>query len=487
MNISQDKPFLSIQPYRGTRDFFPDLQRKRNRLFAVWKAALAGFGFEEYDAPLLEPLELYAAKSSEEIVATQLYSFVDRGERKVALRPEMTPTLARMVAARLKQLPRPIRWFSVPRCMRYERPQRGRLREFDQLNVDIFGGHPFDEDLEILLVCAQIMKELGAGPGSFEIRLNDRRLINDFLVSGALLHPQQVKAAIALLDRRDKIPAAEFGELWESMASAGERSDAAQKMDAAAFIKLQADFLQNFTAAASACQAMDSPEQTAQILSALRDQGINLSEIGVNSLARLSQLKTCTQNLVPDLRLVVDLGIARGFDYYTGIVFEIFDTHPENKRALFGGGRYDNLVGAFANEKLPGVGFGVSDVSLLNFCEVHEIELDSGPTTDVAVLRFSEEDRMLALDLAAKLRLAGLKCLSPITEQKFGKQIQAAEKAGATIIAFRGEEEQRNNTFAIKWLATGEQETDLPMTQESFTSLAERLNAHRYRLSQKDR
>jgi histidyl-tRNA synthetase len=429
MATSQNQSPLSTQPYRGTRDFYPDLQRTRTALFDLWRNVLGSFGYEEYDAPLLEPIELYAAKSSEEIVRDQIYSFVDRGERTVAMRPEMTPSLARMVAAKSKQLPRPIRWFSIPRCMRYERPQRGRLREFDQLNVDVFGGIPVDENIEVLSICAQIMKGLGAQAGSYEIRINDRRILNDLLEHGAGLEKQAITPAIQLLDRKDKMTAAEFAQKW-----------------AAQF-------------------GLDQiPEQHERIIELFGHQTPDehvaklLSPHGREPWDELRTIAGTLQQLYPGLGVRIDLGIARGFDYYTGLVFEIFDLHPDNRRALFGGGRYDNLTAAFGTEALPGVGFGVSDVSLINYCEAHGIALGSPQKVDVAVLRFATTERNEALALAAEIRTLGLSCICAIGDQKFGKQIQGAERLGAKAIVFRGSDEIANNTFCVKWLASGEQQ-----------------------------
>lgn len=420
---------LSTQPYRGTRDFYPDVQRTRNALFDLWRKVLGSFGYEEYDAPLLEPIELYAAKSSEEIVRDQIYSFVDRGERMVAMRPEMTPSLARMVAAKSKQLPRPIRWFSIPRCMRYERPQRGRLREFDQLNVDVFGGIPVDENIEVLSICAEIMNGLGAQPGSYEIRLNDRRILNDLLEHGAGIDKQKVTPAVQLLDRKDKMSDGEFGQKWAALFGLDHVPDQHQKL--------------------IALFGHQPPDEHVARL---------LSPHGRGPWDEILSISETLRQLHPGLSVRIDLGIARGFDYYTGLVFEIFDLHPDNRRALFGGGRYDNLTAAFGTEALPGVGFGVSDVSLINYCEAHGISLGGPAKIDVAVVRFAISERNETLALASALRSHGLSCICAIGDQKFGKQIQGAERLGAKAIAFRGSDEIANNTFCVKWLATGEQQ-----------------------------
>jgi histidyl-tRNA synthetase len=201
-----------------------------------------------------------------------------------------------------------------------------------------------------------------------------------------------------------------------------------------------------------------------------------LSPPGLTVWKELAALRDGLRQLHPGIQVDVDLSIARGFDYYTGIVFEIFDTHPENRRALFGGGRYDNLTSAFGTDPLPGVGFGVSDVALLNFCETRGIKLAEAATVDVAVVRFSSADRLAAFELAAAFRSLDLICTAPLTEQKFGKQIQAAERMGARAIAFRGEAEMAQNTFCIKWLGTGEQVT-FEMTPVGLQQFSTRLKA----------
>jgi histidyl-tRNA synthetase len=414
---------LSTQGYRGTRDFHPELQRLRSWMYANIKLVLESYGYEEYAGPILEPLELYASKSSEEIVSEQLYSFEDRGGRKVGIRPEMTPTLARMVAARAKELIRPIRWYSIPTCMRYERPQRGRLREFDQLNVDVFGGTALDEDVEVLLTCHDLLTRLGAKPGDFEIRINHRGLVDDLLFGTLNLNPSQKAPLLRLLDKKDKLSIESF------------REEAAKLWLTPQDTQTLEDF-------------MSRP--LTEIRSLLGEKTVHLDA--------LEERLACLTALISPECVRFDASIMRGFDYYTGLVFEIYDTHPENRRALFGGGRYDNLVGAFGVDPLPGIGYGVSDVSLLNFLEVHGLTPALKRNTDVAVIRFSEADRAAALSLSRDLRNAGVNVETTLSATKFGKQIQWAERTGAKAVVFRGEEELKNNSFACKWLATGVQE-----------------------------
>lgn len=416
---------LSTQGYRGTRDFFPQDQRLRSYIYSKIHRTLQSFGYEEYDGPFVEPLELYAAKSSEEIVRDQLYSFVDRGERKLAIRPEMTPTLARMVASKQRELSKPIRWYSIPTCMRFERPQRGRLREFDQLNVDILGGVPLDEDVEILLTCIEFLKSVGAKDTDFEIKLNHRGIINVFFDHILGAKKDVVTPLLRLLDKRDKITEPEF---------------------VAECLKL--NLSQN--------QIKDLEHFLSLDISGVIDLlGEQHSASAIEIKQRLDILKEITNSNC----VVFSATVMRGFDYYTGMVFEAFDTDSANRRAMFGGGRFDNLIGSFSGEPLSGVGYGMGDVAISNFMEVHGLLPDLKKSVDVSVVRFSEQDRVVSLKLAKQLRDLNLQVECSVVNSKFGKQIQSAEKSGAHVIAFRGQDELKQETFAVKWLASGEQET----------------------------
>ena len=414
---------LSTQGYRGTRDLYPGEMRIRNHIYDSLKKTLKSFGYEEYQGPFVEPFELYAAKSSAEIVSDQLYHFVDRGERRIAIRPEMTPTLARMVASKFHEIPRPIRWFSIPTCMRYERPQRGRLREFDQLNVDLFGGTPVDEDAEILLLCSEIMKGLGALSPHFEIRVNHRGLINSFLYSDLGVPESRKAEVLRLLDKRDKMSPEEFVQKGLELGLDPEQMERLQAFLGATLPQIAGLFRK-------ADADLTGLEHMQNVFDAVGGQAANL---------------------------IFDPSVMRGFDYYTGMVFEVYDTNPENRRALFGGGRYDNLVGAFGTEPLPGVGFGAGDVGLTLFCETHGLLPALSKGTQISVVRFAESDRKRSLELAQILRSWGFSVECAIGQQKFGKQIQAASKLGCGVVAFRGEENLLDGSFEIKILATGEQ------------------------------
>lgn len=438
MTLVQKKS-LSTENYRGTRDFFPPEYRLRAWLFDHWKKTLKSFGYEEYDGPLLEPLDLYAAKSSEEIVREQLYQFEDRGNRRVAIRPEMTPTLARMVAQRGAGLPKPLRWFSIPACMRYERPQRGRLREFHQLNVDVLGGVEFDEDVETLLTAAQLLLDVGAKPGDFHILVNHRGLVNALLEKVLNVPSAQWGAALGLMDRWGKLSEEEF-----STQALGLGLNPQGVAALVAFMQGEAE----------------------SILGSLEGARAQWEE--------LQERISVVRGVLPGVTVTYAPHIMRGFLYYTGLVFEVFDTHPANRRALMGGGRYGNLVGDFGAPPLPGIGYGMGDVGMLHFLEDHGLTPTLAKEVDVAVARFSPRDRLGPLALAAALRTHGLRVEAPLGAGKFGKQMEAAHRAGARAVVFQGEDELAQGAFVVKWLATGEQET-LPVGPTSWAHIAQRL------------
>lgn len=302
------KEKLSTEPYKGVRDFYPEDMAVQNYIFDVWKKTAKSFGYEEYTASLLEPAELYETKSSTEIVNEQMFTFTDRGDRKVALRPEMTPTLARMIAARRKSLKFPLRWFSIPNVFRYEKPQRGRKREHWQLNCDVMGIAGVEAEVEIISLAHSIMKAFGAKDEDFEIKINDRAILNEKFGNPEL---------IRLLDRKDKMPSEEFEQKWLEIGG----------------IEFDNDIKPN--------------ETISTILKNLDEKGIK--------------------------NVVFTPTITRGFDYYTGMVFEVFDTSPENNRSLFGGGRYDNLLEIFGVEPVPTIGFGMGDVTISDFLETHNL------------------------------------------------------------------------------------------------------------------
>lgn len=418
---------LSTQPYKGTRDFYPADMSVRNWMFDRVRRTLRAFGYEEYGGPMLEPFELYAAKTSEEIVSQQLYWLVDRGERKMAIRPEMTPTLARMVAARQNDLPRPIRWFSIPNLWRYERPQRGRLREHWQLNVDAFGGRPEAEDLEICQVIVALMEGFGAKDG-YEVRLNHRGVTDHVFRQLLQLPDAKIPIVGGLLDAAPKLGADGFRAALEKQELNAEQIallEGLLKPDAAERLRSQL--------------GADSP------LSRLTDLLARLTTLGIGQ------------------RFRYDPSIMRGFLYYTGMVLEVYDLHPDNNRALFGGGRYDNLVGMFGGKPLPGVGFGMGDVTLQHFLEVHGLLPSLEQRQGILVAHLGDAELIEAQALARELRRgfadarAEVPVLTTLSAEKPRKIFEMAEKLRVRAVVFVGPDEVKSGQFSMKDLATKEQ------------------------------
>ena len=397
---------LSTQPYKGTRDFYPDDMRIRKWMFDKWRKACESFGYEEYDGPILEPLELFASKTSDEIVNEQTYSFTDRGDRKIVMRPEMTPTVSRMVAAKRQELGYPLRLYSIPNCFRYERPQKGRLREFWQLNADIFGIEGIDADVEIILLADSIMKSFGASPDQYEIQVSSRKIVDD-IFDDLQLDKQKRKTLISLIDKKEKVSIDDWEKLF--------------------------------------FDALDK-EQAVRLLAFLKDESIP-----ANAMKVINQLKE--QGLE---NVVFNRYLARGFDYYTDIVFEVFDTNPDNNRSMFGGGRYDGLVGQFGVEPVPTVGFGMGDATFMNFLEANKLIPDEAkePETDIYIATIGD----VAADaqyIAGLLRNEGVNVAVDLSSKKLEKQIKTADKKGIKNVLFVGEEEIRTMQFKLKNIQLG--------------------------------
>jgi histidyl-tRNA synthetase len=416
---------LSTKPYRGARDFYPEDKRLQKYIFSVWRKVAESFGYEEYDAPILEPLEIYLAKSGQEIVNEQTYVFTDRGDRQVVIRPEMTPTVSRMVAAKRQELTYPLRWYSIPNLWRYERPQRGRLREHWQLNVDIFGVKDTSAELEIITVVDAIFKGFGATTDMFEIRLNHRELINYLLSDYLKLDSEAVLAVSKLIDRLHKMDRTKFLSLLDEILT---DKDRANKTSERLLSILDAKSLKEL------------PEE-AKTDQAYKDLDAVLTQLGKSEMTHVR----------------FDSSLMRGFDYYTGIIFEVFDQDPDNNRSMMGGGRYDGLVGLFGVEPVPTVGFGWGDVTLINFLENHSLSPNLKPEADLGVALigdvFNDAQKVLA-----ELRDHGLNVTVDLSGKRLGDQFKAAEKKGLKFVLIIGEEELKSSNFKLKNLETSKED-----------------------------
>lgn len=405
---------LSLEPYKGTRDFYPQDQFIQNYIFFVWRDVAQKYGYLEYGASILEETELYKAKSGEEIVNEQTYTFQDRGGRDVTIRPEMTPTVARMVAQKRRELTFPLRWFSIPNLFRYERPQRGRLREHWQLNVDMFGVDSMEADVEIVDVAANIMRSFGAQEDQFVIRINNRKFLNFLLHEVLNLTPEQAHAISKIMDKKDKISSLDVDEMVKEKMGDSERA-----ADVANFINRGLDFLPD--------EKYKNNEDYKQ-----------LEEIQRKLLAR--GLKN----------VVIDEMLVRGFDYYTGVVFEIFDTNKVNPRALFGGGRYDDLVGIFGVEKVSGLGFGMGDVTIRDFLETHGLLPPYKPAIDIYIAPFDAQYLDDANKLAQELRDQNIYVAVDLTDRKVSAKAKTADREQVPYLLVFGEEERTTGKFKLK-------------------------------------
>ena len=410
---------LSTQSYKGSRDFYPEDMRIRNFIFDTWKKVCKSYGYEEYDGPFLESFEIYAAKSGEELVNDQLYSFTDRGERKVAIRPEMTPTLARMIAQKVNELPRPIRWFSIANFWRYEKPQKGRGREFFQLNTDIFGVENIEADFEIISIMADVMRGFGAKEEMFEIRVNNRKLMDTFYKKIGL-EEDQIKTVNKAIDKSSKISKEEF-EKW--------LKDDAKMEDKQ--IRLLTDFIKT----------------PYPVIEELSQEG----STGANEIKKLMELieKSDIKNFVK-----IDISTIRGLDYYTGTVFEIFDLNPVNSRAIAGGGRYDDLISLFGEEKLTGTGFAMGDITLVDFLKTWELLPKFDENYGYFITLWPSEDQKYfdkTLEVANTLRKKGLEVSTWLEKNtKIEKQLKYADKKKFEYVVIIGENEIEKGTVIIK-------------------------------------
>jgi histidyl-tRNA synthetase len=403
---------LSTEAYKGVRDFYPEDMAIQRYIFDSWSKTAESFGFERYDASILEPSDLYRSKGAEneEMVNEQTYTFLDRGEREVTLRPEMTPTVTRMVAGRRRELKFPLRWYSIPNLFRYERPQRGRLREHWQLNCDLFGSDDYTADVEMIALAYQTLIDFGATPEMFEIRVNNRENMKESYNELGITDDDKIFAITKLNDRKNKINDLEYKETLHSI-------------------------LNNENLVLDVIALIEDKNGDNEVISGLKSLGIN--------------------------NVVLDRTIARGFNYYTSTVFEIFDISNENNRSLLGGGRYDNLLSMFDNEPISGVGFGMGDVTMRDFIETHKL-LPSHLKTTAPILTIIPTDSTLNLEaqkIANVFRTRDIRVATDIGTKKLGKKITDAVEKGVIFAIIVGEDEIKNNKFTLKNLEHNSEES----------------------------
>jgi len=391
----------------GFRDFYPPEMRVRRWIEDAWHRASRAAGFEEWDGPVLEPLELFTAKSGPEIVK-QLYAFRDQGEREVALRPEMTPSLARVVAARGAGLPKPLKWYCVPQNFRYERPQRGRGREFLQWNADVIGASEAAADAEVIAVALHGLRLLGLTDQDVRVRISDRRLVRR-LLAGLDVSAEREAAVLDCVDKIERDP--EAGARLESQVGAS----AARELLA---------WCQRFPS--------DRADELVPLLEAAEDLGI-------------------ASFLEPDFKIV------RGLAYYTGPVWEIFARGPR-LRAICGGGRYDGLIAQLGGPDLPAAGFGMGDVSLGELLAERNLTPPPAGRVDVYVIPIGEDMQRPARQVLRVLRERGVAADAPYGAPRVGKALKAADSAGARRAALVGPDEWKEHCVRLRDLATGDEQ-----------------------------
>jgi histidyl-tRNA synthetase len=402
-----------ITSVKGTRDYYPEDMAVRVWLYEKMRYVSESFGYQEFEGPILETYELYAAKSGEELVDKQSYVFKDRGGDKITLRPELTPTLARMIASRQNELTFPLRWWSFGPFWRYERPQKGRTREFFQWNIDLIGDRSPAGDAELAIIAATFLSQVGLKNDEVQILINNRRLM-DSQFSKLGITPDLRPQVSRLVDRRDKMNASK----WEAYAEEiGLRSD---QIDGLKFLLANNDLWQ------------ESEELT--------------KFFEIIAASEVCEFISYAPHIV------------RGLDYYTGTVFEAWDTAGEF-RALFGGGRYDDLVSAVGGQPVSAVGFAVGDLVISLLLEkLGRLPTFNGTNVQVFVTIFDDDHLIPATMLAQELRQAGLKVASFPYVEKLGKQLKYADRIGAVVAVILGPDELKNDQVAIKDMFSGEQE-----------------------------
>ena len=410
-----------ILPVKGTRDFYPDRMAIRNWIVDGWRKTSLRNGFVEYDGPIFEYLQLYTQKSGDEI-AGQLFSLTDRGGRDLAIRPEITPTLARMVNQKINSLPRPIKWFSVPRLCRAERPQRGRLREFFQWNIDIIGADSVLADAECIYTAVDYLRSIGLTPNDVVVKISSRSLLAALLKYIGFAD-DQLDGIYALIDKRPKVPAETFAQMAEEKIP-----DTSLRNKLMQILNLDYHKL-----------VFQSIESTEPALIDYNDLSRYLDTMGIRDY--------CT----------FDINIVRGLAYYTGTVYEIFD-RKQPLRALCGGGRYDNLLEGLGGPKVPATGFGLGDVILeIMLQERNLLKSDTGKV-DFFVIDADAELFDKALEVTSQLRAQGFSAAFNYKRTGLGKQLKQASEQNARSAVIIGSETQTQNEITLKNLTDGSQQ-----------------------------
>ena len=403
-----------IQPVKGTRDFYPEQMAKRVWLYNTMRAVAESFGYQEYEAPMIESLELYASRSGDELVKEQAFAFTDRGGSEITLRPELTLSLARMIAQKQNELNFPVRWWSFGPFWRYERPQKGRTREFFQWNVDMLGVSSPEADAENAAVLATFFQRVGLSPEQVLIKVNNRRLI-DSRFDAYNIPTDQRPAVSSWIDRREKMTPEAWMAYGKEIGLSNEQITNLKEMLADKDLWKQSDELTRFFAVIDA--------------------------LGLSDYVKF------------------DTSIMRGLLYYTGTVFEAWEVGGDIKRSILGGGRYDNLTRDVGGDPIPGVGFAMGDVVITLILEKYGLlpkDLNINPAP-VFVTVFDDERLLESFKLASELRRTGMNVVCYPEAAKLQKQFKYADRIGAKVTLVLGPDEVEKGQVAVKNLINGEQ------------------------------
>lgn len=420
---------MTFQALPGFRDFPPEDLAFRSHIQAAWRRVATRYGFEEYDGPPLEPQELYTAKSGDEIVG-QLFNFVDKGGRQVALRPEMTPTFARMVSQHAKAAPKPIRWFSTPQLFRYEKQQKGRLREHFQLNCDLVGEAGPLADAEVIALAIDMCRELGLTAADFKVRLSDRRLVWALIHGNQFADRDLFSRALAVMDKFERVG---LEKTRTHLTDLGYQAHA------------------------------DLLFRVAGIRSRTELDGLAKERGALSSIAPLCAVLDSLDSMNLGDFVEVDLSIVRGLGYYTGTVFELFDRQGSH-RAICGGGRYDSLLASLGGVDLPAVGFGMGDVVLGELLKERGLRPAAAARIECYVASVSTDDRAAVLALAHRLRDGGIATEFALNDAALGKQLKQASARGARLALVIGPDDRAAGQVQVKDLASQAQQA-VPLDQ----------------------
>ena len=421
-----------VEPLPGFREFYPDQCRVRNYVFDIWRRVCRAHNFQEYVVPTLQPTDLFVEKSGPEIVG-QLFNFVDKGEREVTLPPEVTPYACQMVGKKAASLKRPLRWFSIPECFRYERAQKGRTRSFYQLNADVFDDASTAAEVELISLTIDIFRAFGLTAADIVVRLSDRTLWVEFL-KGMGVPAERILDVLGVIDKWEREDKSEIVKKLADIVGPG-KVEALRDGISGLMECSNPDFLDQFLRKQLSGKSLETAfERVILMRSILKD----LESMGLGDFVR------------------IDFRIVRGLAYYTGFVYEVFDS-AQKSRALAGGGRYDHLVEKLGGPSMPAMGMGAGDVTLVDLLIEKKLMPGFIDSIDFYIGYTSEATRTIALRKAAELRDAGFVVEIPLHDTGFGKQMKSANKMGATAMIIIGDDEAANGMATVKDFATGAQ------------------------------